>query len=99
MNYSPSSSERLSHGLGKEIRFHVIRDKVGPSTEDSTVDDPEMYFSKTIRALLSEIAATITQERSDNLHKYMNFTGKYYNRQETGGKKEKSSNLLQMPAE
>ncbi|OMJ15144.1 hypothetical protein AYI69_g8301, partial [Smittium culicis] len=39
-------------------------------------DDPRFLFADTMRFLLSDIAATVTQGRLDNLHKGMDLPGK-----------------------
>ncbi|PVU89719.1 hypothetical protein BB561_005190 [Smittium simulii] len=41
-----------------------------------TAEDPKTMFAITMRSLLSEIAATITQARVDNLYKEMSLSGK-----------------------
>ncbi|OMJ30032.1 hypothetical protein AYI69_g436 [Smittium culicis] len=41
-----------------------------------TEDDPHILFANTMRVLLSDIAATVTQGRLDNLHKGMELPGK-----------------------
>ncbi|OLY81271.1 hypothetical protein AYI68_g4626 [Smittium mucronatum] len=51
---------------------HRIQDNPGIGT----ADNPEEYLASTMRALLSDIAATITQARLDNLQKGMDLPGK-----------------------
>ncbi|OMJ16698.1 hypothetical protein AYI69_g7733 [Smittium culicis] len=41
-----------------------------------TSEDPEVMFSSTMRALLSNVAATVAQARLDNLHKGLKLPGK-----------------------
>ncbi|OMJ14601.1 hypothetical protein AYI69_g8526 [Smittium culicis] len=41
-----------------------------------TSKDPEILFASTMRALLSEIASTVTQARLENLHKELGLPGK-----------------------
>ncbi|OMJ22283.1 hypothetical protein AYI70_g2970 [Smittium culicis] len=41
-----------------------------------TSEDPEVMFARTMRALLSDVAATVTQTRLDNLHKGLELPGK-----------------------
>ncbi|OMJ17878.1 hypothetical protein AYI70_g5683, partial [Smittium culicis] len=41
-----------------------------------TSEDPEVMFASTMRALLSDVAATVTQARLDNLHKGLELPGK-----------------------
>ncbi|OMJ18406.1 hypothetical protein AYI70_g5376 [Smittium culicis] len=41
-----------------------------------TFEEPEILLSRTMRTLLSEIAAKVTQARLDNLNKYLKPTGK-----------------------
>ncbi|OMJ10597.1 hypothetical protein AYI69_g10180, partial [Smittium culicis] len=41
-----------------------------------TADDPRFLFADTMRVLLSDIAATVTQGRLDNLHRGMELPGK-----------------------
>ncbi|OLY79676.1 hypothetical protein AYI68_g6249 [Smittium mucronatum] len=42
----------------------------------STASDPETYFASTMRDFLSELAATITQAKLDNLYKGIDLPGK-----------------------
>ncbi|PVU86357.1 hypothetical protein BB561_006726 [Smittium simulii] len=49
----------------------IIQDNPG-----ITADDPRFLFADTMRVLLSDIAATVTQGRLDNLHRGMDLPGK-----------------------
>ncbi|PVU92190.1 hypothetical protein BB561_003968 [Smittium simulii] len=50
--------------------YRIIQDNPG-----ITSDDPRFFFADTVRVLLSDIAATVTQGRLDNLHRGMNLPG------------------------
>ncbi|OMJ08547.1 hypothetical protein AYI70_g11472 [Smittium culicis] len=53
--------------------FHRrIKDNPGLDTSE----DPEVMFASTMRALLSDVAATVTQARLDNLNKGLELPGK-----------------------
>ncbi|OMJ22129.1 hypothetical protein AYI70_g3061 [Smittium culicis] len=53
--------------------FHRrIQDNPGLDTSE----DPEVMFASTMRALLSDVATTVTQARLDNLHKGLKLPGK-----------------------
>ncbi|OMJ13724.1 hypothetical protein AYI69_g8871, partial [Smittium culicis] len=45
-------------------------------TPEVTLDDPHIVFANTMRVLLADIAATVTQGRLDNLHKGLDLPGK-----------------------
>ncbi|OMJ19377.1 hypothetical protein AYI69_g6643 [Smittium culicis] len=49
-----------------------IQEKPGLDTSE----DPEVMFSSTMRALLSDVTGTVTQARLDNLHKELELPGK-----------------------
>ncbi|OLY84134.1 hypothetical protein AYI68_g1715 [Smittium mucronatum] len=61
--------------VNRQIDYFVHR-RIQDSPGIGTADDPETYFASTMRALLSDIAATINQARLNNLHKGMDLPGK-----------------------
>ncbi|OMJ08288.1 hypothetical protein AYI69_g11127, partial [Smittium culicis] len=54
--------------------FVHLRIQENPGLDTS--EDPEVMFASTMRALLSEMAAKVTQARLDNLHKELKLPGK-----------------------
>ncbi|PVU92007.1 hypothetical protein BB561_004076 [Smittium simulii] len=77
----------------RPIDYYAHRRIQDNSTLD-TLEDPETMFASTMRALLLDIAATVTQARLDNAHKKMDLL-----KQETVSQKAESPALLQAPAE
>ncbi|OMJ07791.1 hypothetical protein AYI70_g7529 [Smittium culicis] len=51
--------------------YRIIQDNPQANSEDTHI-----FFANTMRVLLADIAATVTQGRSDNLHKGMELPGK-----------------------
>ncbi|PVU87853.1 hypothetical protein BB561_006145 [Smittium simulii] len=54
----------------RPIDFYVHR-RIQDNPTLDRADDPEIMFASTMRALLSDVAASVTQLRLDNLHKGM----------------------------
>ncbi|PVU96831.1 hypothetical protein BB561_000939 [Smittium simulii] len=59
----------------RPIDFYVHR-RIQDSPTLDTAEDPEKMFASTMRALLSDIAATVTKTRLDNIHREMGLPGK-----------------------
>ncbi|OMJ14369.1 hypothetical protein AYI69_g8627, partial [Smittium culicis] len=59
----------------RPIEYFVHR-RIQENPGLDTSEDPEVMFASTMRALLSDVAATVTQARSDNLHKRLELPGK-----------------------
>ncbi|OMJ14338.1 hypothetical protein AYI69_g8640 [Smittium culicis] len=86
LNDSASSAVNKAHAalygiqvaLAKATRptdyFFHKRNQINHGLDTS--EDPEVMFASTMRALLSDVAATVTQARLDNLHKGLELPGK-----------------------
>ncbi|PVU89341.1 hypothetical protein BB561_005414 [Smittium simulii] len=72
MNYIPSP---LNDSATRPIDFYVHR-RIQDNPTLDTAEDPETMFASTMRALLLDIAATVTQTRLDNIHRKMSLPGK-----------------------
>ncbi|PVU89438.1 hypothetical protein BB561_005353 [Smittium simulii] len=59
----------------RPIDFYVHR-RIQDNPTLDTAEDPETMFASTMRALLLDIAATVTQTRLDNIHREMGLPGK-----------------------
>ncbi|OMJ15638.1 hypothetical protein AYI70_g7139 [Smittium culicis] len=55
---------------------YYIHRRIQDSIELDTSEDPEIMFAITMKALLSKVAATVTQSRFYNLYKGLKITGK-----------------------
>ncbi|PVU93875.1 hypothetical protein BB561_002973 [Smittium simulii] len=64
----------LAHAT-RSIDFYAHR-RIQDNPTLDTAEDPKTMFASTMRALLSDIAATVTQTRLDNIHREMGLPSK-----------------------
>ncbi|OMJ10797.1 hypothetical protein AYI70_g10103 [Smittium culicis] len=58
----------------RSIDYYVHR--IIQQNQQANSEDPHILFSNTMRVLLADVAATVTEGRYDNLHKVMELSGK-----------------------